>query len=160
MIGALGIDETAEIKQCWELDTRRVFVTQPMAEFGSQHPLGQCDLRSCGKSDDENHLRRSSQMTKNFYLDAVERVAGITNFCGMQIMSSTRMPYATAGRRTCSRREQTCARFRSCSAMWIWRPRLGISICRSDTCRQCRIRWSICNCPASARHPASIICSN
>ena len=76
MIGALGIDETAEIKQCWELDTRRVFVTQPMAECGSQHPLGQCDLRSCGKSDDENHLRCSSQMTKNFYLDAVERVAG------------------------------------------------------------------------------------
>jgi integrase len=35
-----------------------------------------------------------------------------------------------------------------CSAIWIWRPRPGISISRSDTCRQCRTRWSICNCPA------------
>jgi hypothetical protein len=40
MIDALGIDETVEIEQCWELDTGCVFVTQPIAEFGSQHPLG------------------------------------------------------------------------------------------------------------------------
>ena len=40
--------------------------------------------------------------------------------------------------------------------MWTWRPPPGTSICRSDTCRQCRIHWSICNSPAPARHPATI----
>jgi hypothetical protein len=57
---------------------------------------------------------------------------------------------------SCWRREQTCVRFRSCSATWIWRPPPGISICRSDTCRQCRTHWSIYNFQALAGYPASI----
>ena len=95
-------------------------------------------------------------MANDFYFNPIERVAGIADSCGMQIMSSTRRPYATAGRPTCSRQEQTCVRFRYCSATWISRPLPGISIYRSDTCRPCRTRWSIYNYRALARYPASI----
>ena len=35
-------------------------------------------------------------MSNNFHLNPVEGVTWITDLCGMQIMSSTRMPYAIA----------------------------------------------------------------
>jgi hypothetical protein len=39
-IYALVIDEPAELKQSCDVHSGPVFITQPITEFGNQHPLG------------------------------------------------------------------------------------------------------------------------
>src|SRR5579863_6352617 len=121
MIDLLGVDQTAEIKQRGEVNTWRIFETQSVAEFGNQHPLRYCDLRSSGSFDDQNRRFHPSQMANNFYLDAIQGVATITDGRGVRIMSCTTMPHDTHGLPTCWKRAQTCAPSSFCSVMRIWR---------------------------------------
>jgi hypothetical protein len=123
------IYEPAELKQSCDINSGPIFETQPIAQFGRQHPLGYCDLRSCRKSDDENRRLHPSQMANNFHLNAVERVAGITDFCRVQIMSSTAMPYGIALRRICWKQVPTCAPSSFCSATVIWKRPPSICSC-------------------------------
>src|ERR1700756_1336227 len=127
------IYEPAELKQSCDINSGPIFETQPIAQFGRQHPLGYCDLRSCRKSDDENRRLHPSQMANNFHLNPVERMTGITDFRGMQIMSSTAMPYDIVSRRTCWKQVPICAPSRSCSGIGISKRPPSICTCRTST---------------------------
>ena len=56
-------------------------------------------------------------MANDFYFNPIERVAGIADSCGMQIMSSTRRPYDIASPLTCLKPAPICAPSRFCLAM-------------------------------------------
>ncbi len=54
-----------------------------------------------------------------------------------------RTPCATVGRPTYWKRALTCEPSRFCSGTRIWKPPPSICICRSGTCRQWLIRWTV-----------------
>src|SRR5438552_11885548 len=62
--------------------------------------------------------------------------------------ASPRIRCATVGRLTCWRPAPTYAPSKSCSGTVIWKPPPSTCICRSGTCRQLTIRWTVSVYPA------------
>src|SRR5437016_10649275 len=62
--------------------------------------------------------------------------------------ASPRTRCVTVGRPTCWKRAPTCAPSRFCSGMATWKPPPSTCICRSGTCRQSTIRWTVSLYPA------------
>ncbi len=75
-------------------------------------------------------------MANDFYFNPIERVAGIADSCGMQIMSSTRRPYAIALQRTFWKQALTCAPSRFCLGIGISKRPRSICTCRTSTSAQ------------------------
>src|SRR2546427_5136297 len=70
--------------------------------------------------------------------------------------ASPRIRCATVGRLTCWRPAPTYAPSKSCSGTVIWKPPPSTCICRSGTCRQLRIRWTVSLYPAPRTSAAAL----
>ncbi len=89
-------------------------------------------------------------MANDFYFNPIERVAVIADSCGMQIMSSTRMPYDTASPHTCWKPVLICV----LSRFYLAIPRSAIlhstCICPAAICKRFQVRWKLSKSPALA----------
>src|SRR5438132_11004206 len=89
-----------------------------------------------------------------------------TNPCGLHVAmprvglasanASPRIRCATVGRLTCWRPAPTYAPSKSCSGTVIWKPPPSTCICRSGTCRQLTIRWTVSLYPAPRTSAAAL----
>src|SRR5256886_456121 len=70
--------------------------------------------------------------------------------------ASPRIRCATVGRLTCWRPAPTYAPSKSCSGTVIWKPPPSTCICRSGTCRQLTIRWTVSLYPAPRTSAAAL----
>src|SRR5438067_11854114 len=70
--------------------------------------------------------------------------------------ASPRIRSATVGRLTCWRPAPTYAPSKSCSGTVIWKPPPSTCICRSGTCRQLTIRWTVSLYPAPRTSAAAL----
>jgi len=70
--------------------------------------------------------------------------------------ASPRIRCATVGRPTCWRRAPIYAPSRFCSDMVIWKRQPSTCICRSGTCRQLTIRWTVSLYPALRTSAAAL----
>jgi hypothetical protein len=82
-------------------------------------------------------------MPNNFHLNPIEGMTWITDLCGMQIMSSTRMPYDIALPLICWKPAPTCAPFRSCSAIETWKRQRFICISHNAISTLPPARWML-----------------
>src|SRR5437867_9107165 len=70
--------------------------------------------------------------------------------------ASPRIRCATVGRLTCWRPAPTYAPSKSCSGTVIWKPPPSTCSCRSGTCRQLTIRWTVSLYPAPRSSAAAL----
>jgi hypothetical protein len=90
------VDESAQRKQRIDRNSRFRFISEPITDLRTQHPIGYCHLRTSGKPNNQNCRIGPPQTTNYFDFYAIEGMTPIANLCWAQIMSSMRRPCATA----------------------------------------------------------------
>src|SRR5262249_51643109 len=107
--GKLGIHEGPQLDESIQRDSWPRLCSQTLTNVWTQHPFRYGQLPTVRQSHNHNRsIASAPQITNPFDFYSVTWVIAVTDLGGIQTMSSTKIPYATASLPICWSRARIC----------------------------------------------------